>query len=143
MLFIFLVQKKILHLLACECQNMFCIDGASHIHGITSKCLHGCKFIFSFNFISGYDEIHKYEFKVLIRIFFNYYLLHLCTAFSKRFFLFFFLQGRIVILQGDSVSAEISVAQSLMFNYWNLFYFVCSYFVPFFHWEKQWSNQSP
>lgn len=123
---------------------MFCIDRASYIHGITSKCLHGCKFIFSFNFISGYDEIHMYDFKVLIRIFLNYYLLHLCTAFGERFFLyFFFLRERIVILQGDSVSAEISVAQILMFNYWNLFYFVCSYFVPFFHWEKQWSNQLP
>ena len=123
---------------------MFCIDGASHIDGITSKCLHGCKFIFSFNFISGYDEIHMYEFKVLIRIFliiiYYTFALHLARGFS---FFFFFWQGRIVILQGDSVSAEISVAQSLMFNYWNLFYFVCSYFVPFFQWEKQWSNQSP
>ena len=142
---------------------MFCIDGASHIHGITSKCLHGCKFIFSFNFISGYDEIHRYEFKVLIRIFliiiYYTFALHLARGFSFFFFFFFyffflflvrgfsffffFLQGRIVILQGDSVSAKISVAQSLMFNYWNLFYFVCSYFVPFFHWEKQWSNESP
>lgn len=141
MLFIFLVQKKILHLLACECQNMFCIDGASHIHGITSKCLHGCKFIFSFNFISGYDEIHRYEFKVLIRIFliiiYYTFALHLARGFS---FFFFFAgensnpPGRQCIYRNFCSS---------MFNYWNLFYFVCSYFVPFFQWEKQWSNQSP
>ena len=43
------------------------------------------------------------------------FALHLARGFS------FFLQGRIVIFQGDSVSTEISVAQSLMFNYWNLF----------------------
>lgn len=96
---------------------MFCIDGASYIHGITSKCLYSCKSIFSFNFISGYDEIHMYEFKVLIRIFliiiYYTFALHLAKGFS---FIFFFLQRRIVILQGDSVSAEISVAQSLMFN---------------------------
>lgn len=93
---------------------MFCIDGASYIHGITSKCLYSCKSIFSFNFISGYDEIHMYEFKVLIRIFliiiYYTFALHLARGFS----FFFFLQGRIVILQGDSVSTEISVAQCLI-----------------------------
>ena len=70
---------------------MFRIDGASYIHGITSKCRHGGKFIFSFNFISGYDEIHMYEFKVLIRIFliiiYYTFALHIARDFS---FIFFF-----------------------------------------------------
>lgn len=95
---------------------MFCIDGASYIHGITSKCLYSCKSIFSFNFISGYDEIHIYEFKVLIRIFLIIIYYTFARHIARGFSFIFFLQGRIVILQGDSVSAEISVAQSLMFN---------------------------
>ena len=86
-----------------------CIDGATYIHGITSKCLRGCKFIFSFNFIRGYDEIHMYDFKVVIRIFLLF-ITPLHCIWPEVFP--FFLQGRIVIFQGDSVSTEISVAQS-------------------------------
>ena len=80
---------------------MFCIDGASYIHGVTSKCLRGWKFIFSFNFISGYEEIQMYDFKLVIRIFliiiYYTFALHLARGFS------FFLAGENSNLPGETV----------------------------------------
>lgn len=79
-----------------------------------------------------------YDFKVVIRIFLIIinFITPLHCIWPEVIPCFFFLQGRIVIFQGDSVSTKISVAQSLIFYYWNKFYFVCSYYLYLFFIER-------